>query len=214
MYDPWVVDGFISVYPEIAEKAQAAGQQARSVLLDRHDVGYGAVPTAPVTTPTDSEIERGLGQARARLGGCPNEETAFRLIGQYVGRLANADGCAFFSYLQSTNVLKCTLVTPDYESLRGQVLRPGEGVSGWVWVQQRTIVNANASVELPPSVGTRTESKSALSTTVVSKLADPPIGVLTAYAFRADAFSRPNTYAFEELSKLFGAYLSDRIHVV
>ncbi len=32
MYDPLVVDTFIAAYPEIADLAQAAGQQARSLL--------------------------------------------------------------------------------------------------------------------------------------------------------------------------------------
>jgi putative nucleotidyltransferase with HDIG domain len=214
MYDPWVVDAFISVYPEIAHKAQAAGQLARGLPGARPDEADTSEPAPKASNDHNSEIYRILSEAGERLASCRDEATAFRLIHQYARRLADADGCAFFSYVQSTNVLECTLVTPEYESLRGHVLRPGEGVSGWVWVQQRTIVNANASVEFSVSVELRTEPKSALSTTVPSSLANPPIGVLTAYALRADAFSRPGAHAFEELSKLFGAWISNRTHVV
>ena len=37
MYDPLVVDTFIAAYPEIAELAQAAGQQARSLIDAERD---------------------------------------------------------------------------------------------------------------------------------------------------------------------------------
>ena len=37
MYDPLVVDTFIDAYPEIADLAQTAGQQARSLLDAERD---------------------------------------------------------------------------------------------------------------------------------------------------------------------------------
>lgn len=47
MYDPWVVDAFLSVYPEIAAAAEAAGQQARTLVFSRRAVSQWSEGSAP-----------------------------------------------------------------------------------------------------------------------------------------------------------------------
>lgn len=203
MYDPWVVDAFISVYPEIAGRAEEAGQQARSLLIAKQGTSW---PLRHMIK-ADDILTRQLAAAKSEIVSSANEGEAFDVVQRYAKQLANVDGCAFFRHMPS-DVLRCTLASVGYEPLQGRLIHPGEGISGWVWAHRRTVSNANASLEFPPSDHFGEQTKSALSTTVGTGSLTPALGVLTAYSKAQDAFVPSNAYAFEKLSEMFGHYLS------
>lgn len=212
MYDPWVVDAFIDVFPQISEKAEAAGQQARTLIIPRHEPNWQD-EVRTVLPATDVDMDADLAALSSELSKALDEERAFKIVERYAKRLADVDGCAFFRYASSGNSLTCTMASSEFASMRGLQLRPGEGVSGWAWAHKRTISNANASLEFSADEGWRRDLRSALSTTVGPAPGAPAIGVLTAYAQKHDAFAPDATYAFERVSEMLGTFLSGQAQV-
>jgi putative nucleotidyltransferase with HDIG domain len=209
MYDPWVVDSFIAAYPEIAELANSAGLQARTLLVTRQDTQSrwlsveGAFPSSTVH-PT------ALTFARDEVDRAPTVERAFEIVEGYARRLAQAEGCAFFRHFVSDNSLVCVHASDGrFRTLRGYVVHPGERVTGWVWANRVTISNANAALELGDVTGILGgNSNIALSTPVGTNSAGELVGVLTGYASRPNAFESGHVYAFEQLAAILGDYLS------
>lgn len=218
MYDPWIVDAFIAVYPEIAELAEAAGQQARSLLVTRQDartrwLDIEGKARTPAFHNTDPHMD--LNSASRDVECAQDDSAAFAIVERCVRRLTNTDACAFFRYSPSNNSLTCVQVSlGKYRALHGSIVYPGERVSGWVWAHKRTIRNANAALELIDVPGfSRGEVHSALSTPVAGNSAAELLGVLTAYSSHVDGFESRHVYAFERLSAILGDYLSKAARV-
>lgn len=209
MYDPWVVDAFISAYAEIAELAEAAGQHARSLLIPRQDPRMWISLSERVSATLEAAIQTALDSARDEIEQSKSEDEAFHVLERYAKTLANTDGFAFFRYSASDNSLKCVQSSNgNYRSLLGHVFYSGERITGWAWAHKRTICNGNAALELEDIPGFARISKSALSTTVGAGSGADPVGVLTAYADQPDAFEPQHVYAFERLSRFLGDHLS------
>jgi putative nucleotidyltransferase with HDIG domain len=218
MYDPWIVDSFIAVYPHIAELAEAAGQQARGLLVTRHETRtrwLGTEERVRTQKLQITDLYADLNAARREVENARDDDAAFGVVERYVQRLTDTEGCALFRYSSGNNSLLCVQAsTGKYRSLRGYVVYPGERVSGWVWAHKRTISNANAALELIDVPGfSRGEVYSALSTPVEGHSGTELLGVLTAYAPHADAFEPEHIYVFERLSTILGDYLSKTARV-
>lgn len=209
MYDPWVVDSFIAAFPEIAELANSAGQQARTLLVTRQDA-RGRWLGIEDGIPAAAVHPNALTLARDEVECASSIENAFEIVERHAKRLAQAEGCAFFRYFLGDNSLVCIHASGGhFRSLRGYVVHPGERVTGWVWANKTTISNANAALELgdvpgmPPG-----KSQSALSTPVGTDSGSELVGVLTAYASRPNVFESDHVYVFERLAAILGEYIS------
>jgi putative methionine-R-sulfoxide reductase with GAF domain len=130
------------------------------------------------------------------------------MVLRYAVRLTNANGGAFFRYAADGNTLTVDHVEgSDYCALLGSKIKPAEGVSGWVWANQRTIRNANAAVELGAARGVTYETQSALSGLVHSH-GTMPGGVLTVYSATPDPFDAAHELILERLADILGEYAS------
>jgi putative nucleotidyltransferase with HDIG domain len=207
MYDPWVVDTFIRVHPEIAELANTAGQQARTLLVSRAAVREESLQADDLQSRVAERAA--LSITEDRLNHARSVEDAFAVLDKFIRDTTPADGCALFQHSAEEDVLICSNATAgEYTKLRGYVIHPGERVSGWVWANKRTISDANAAhelIEFPDLKHGRFQT--AMSTPVALDF-DCPAGVLTAYALTPQAFSANHVYAFEQVAARLAALMA------
>jgi putative nucleotidyltransferase with HDIG domain len=214
MYDPWVVDTFISVYPQIADLADSAGKQAAGMVVSRQST-RAAWSQAKDTHSVSAIGQMALNNARQEIQTAKDVRHAFRTIDAHVRRLTRADGCALFRHSLADDTLVCSDATGGtFQSLVGHVISPGERVTGWVWANRRTINNANAAVELGHLVEGMTKGPlRALSTLVVTDAPAEPLGVLTVYALGTDEFDFTQVHIVEQLAGMLGDYIAGAARV-
>jgi putative nucleotidyltransferase with HDIG domain len=207
MYDPLVVDQFLSAYHEMVDEANEAGDQARTLLVSHANVDSGASALEEIrAAAADGAI---LAATRQNLLEARNLTEAMNGLGQAVRQLTPSSACAFFRYSPESDDLLCEYVSDEkFSALLGLRVRPGERVTGWVAANRQTISNSDAALDLgQAALVVEPRPRSAVSTPVITSQGDFQ-GVLTAYSPVADVFTHRHVYAFEQLAGTFGEHLS------
>ena len=210
MYDPLVVDQFISAYPEMVTSANEAGEQARTLLVapaeqDSATAGANALEEIRAAA-ADGAL---LAATRQNILDARGPTEVMSGLGQAVRQLTPSSACAYFRYSSDEDDLICEYVSSEkFGSLIGLRIRPGERVTGWVAANRQTISNSDATLDLgQASLVVDPRPRSAVSTPVVGPQGDLH-GVLTAYSPVADVFTHRHVYAFEQLASAFAEHLS------
>jgi len=207
MYDPLVVDQFLSAYHEMVDVANEAGEQARSLLVAHATVDSGSSALEEIrAAAADGAV---LAATRQNLLEARNLTDAMNGLGQAVRQLTPSSACAFFRYSPESDDLFCEYVSDDkFSAILGLRIRPGERVTGWVAANRQTISNSDATLDLgQAALVVEPRPRSAVSTPVLGPQGDFQ-GVLTAYSPVADVFTHRHVYAFEQLANTFGEHLS------
>ena len=207
MYDPLVVDQFLSAYHEMVDVANEAGEQARTLLVSHATVDSGSSALEEIrAAAADGAV---LAATRQNLLEARNVTEAMNGLGQAVRQLTPSSACAFFRYSPESDDLFCECVSDEkFSALLGLRLRPGERVTGWVAANRQTISNSDATLDLgQAALMVEPRPRSAVSTPVLGPPGDFQ-GVLTAYSPVADVFTHRHVYAFEQLANTFGEHLS------
>ena len=207
MYDPLVVDQFLSAYHEMVDVANEVGEQARTLLVSHAigDSGSSALEEIRAAA-ADGAV---LAATRQNLLEARNLTEAMNELGQAVRQLTPSSACAFFRYSPESDDLFCEYVSDDkFNAVLGLRVRPGERVTGWVAANRQTISNSDATLDLgQAALVVEPRPRSAVSTPVLGLQSDFQ-GVLTAYSPVADVFTHRHVYAFEQLANTFGEHLS------
>jgi putative nucleotidyltransferase with HDIG domain len=207
MYDPLVVDQFLSAYHEMVAVANEAGEQARTLLVSHATVDSGSSALEEIrAAAADGAV---LAATRQNLLEARNLKEAMNGLGQAVRQLTPSSACAFFRYSPESDDLFCECVSDQkFNALLGLRVRPGERVTGWVAANRQTISNSDATLDLgQAALVVEPRPRSAISTPVLGLQSDFQ-GVLTAYSPVADVFTHRHVYAFEQLANTFGEHLS------
>jgi putative nucleotidyltransferase with HDIG domain len=207
MYDPLVVDQFLSAYHEMVDDANEAGEQARSLLVSHAIVDSGSSALEEIrAAAADGAV---LAATRQNLLEARNLTEAMNGLGQAVRQLTPSSACAFFRYSPESDDLFCEYVSDaKFSAILGLRIRPGERVTGWVAANRQTISNSDATLDLgQAALVVEPRPRSAVSTPVLGPQGDFQ-GVLTAYSPVADVFTHRHVYAFEQLANTFGEHLS------
>jgi len=207
MYDPLVVDQFLSAYHEMVDEANEAGDQARTLLVSHANVDSGASALEEIrAAAADGAV---LAATRQNLLEAHNLTEAMNGLGQAVRQLTPSSACAFFRYSSDSDDLFCEYVSDEkFSAILGLRVRPGERVTGWVAANRQTISNSDATLDLgQAALVVEPRPRSAVSTPVLTPQGDFQ-GVLTAYSPAADVFTHRHVYAFEQLANTFGEHLS------
>jgi len=211
MYDPLVVDTFIAAYPEIAPLADAAGQQARTLLGGRELVGH-SIAAGPLEEIRATAAESAaLIMARQHVADSKGPADAMSIIAQCARQLTPVTVCAYYQYSTTDDELVCILASGGESNtpLVGVRIRPGERVTGWVAANKRTISNSDATLDLgQTALLLQPEPRSTISTPVVVGENNELHGVLTGYSPKDAAFNHRHVYAFEQLADSLAHYLS------
>jgi putative nucleotidyltransferase with HDIG domain len=210
MYDPLVVDTFISAYPEIAELAQAAGQQARS-LIEPSEMTSGAPTIGPLEEIRASAADNtALSLARQGVLEAKSTIDAMHTLSQCVRQLTPSTVCTYFQYMPAADELVCVYASgDDNRALIGLTIRPGERVTGWVAANRKAISNSDAMLDLGESATlVKPQPRSTISAPVILGTEGELHGVLTGYSSRVDPFSHRHVYAFEQLAEALSQHFA------
>lgn len=146
MYDPLVVDAFLTLYKDL-RKDEDAG-----VLEQKFSVGFGSGKSSAF--PRLAAISASAGESRAmyrlvqRLAA---QQSYSGAISDVVGELATlipATAVAFYSVLENRSELEATHVAGSHmDWLEGRRVAFGERIVGWSASSGRSVLNADAQGE-------------------------------------------------------------------
>jgi hypothetical protein len=189
MYDPRVVDAMRELHasgglltPEIERAAPAA---------------VTATPPAPApatllaSPSTPGETEMASAEAFAMLGAALTRAAGPADAGACVWNALRAvipgSACALFAYEPSADSLRAVFTAGEPTLAPGEMVPVGERLSGWVAATRRSMLNADARLDLATAAYDATALRAALAVPVVEN--DYLHGVLTFYARDPQAFS-------------------------
>jgi putative nucleotidyltransferase with HDIG domain len=207
MYDPLVVDTFISVYREIgpAEKEQL-DQPAQGLSAITRGAVHASDSQASATSRFDDisasteEMLLLYDMAQALSGKLDVSDVA-DLISKHLRRLVPATTCVFFVYDANSDDLKAAHAFGENASHFADVrISMGQRLSGWVAANRQTILNSDPMLDLGEIARVlKPALRSCLSTSlcVNSEL----IGVLTVYSTHRDAFNEDHRRIVEVVAR-------------
>jgi putative nucleotidyltransferase with HDIG domain len=206
MYDPLVVDTFISSYELIAPTAILAGQQATSIMSGLEttpDRVRGPLSNIRATAAQSLT----LAECAREMKRCSTERELLATASQYLRLLTPATVCVFYKYMAETDTVCCTDAAGDPAGLiSGLTIKVGERISGWAAANTNIIANSDATLDL---VGVADRFTPPLRSAVAGPLMRESslFGVLTVYAPDDNCFSEDHRYAFERIA----AAISERL---
>jgi GAF domain-containing protein len=206
MYDPLVVDTFISVFAEISPLAIQAGQQARS-FMPTYTGGTGLSPLEQIRT--NAEQTTLLEECALALKHTTSKRNAIEVAAQFVSMLTPASVCAVFEYSAADDALTCTHSGGDTSvSLAGLSIKNGERTTGWAVAHDTVMANSPATLDLM-------ERASMFSPPLRSAMVAPlkiggsVLGALSAYSSTGEPFSDDHQYAMERIAAAFAQAMRD-----
>jgi diguanylate cyclase (GGDEF)-like protein/putative nucleotidyltransferase with HDIG domain len=132
------------------------------------------------------------------------------LVSSKLTKIIPWSGCALFLAIGDGDALKCRYAAGvDVPQLLSATLKAGEGLSGWVARNRRTLVNANPSVSFEAAGLTTTRLKSAI--VVPLYFNDAFIGCLALYHTDKDRYSEDHRRLIERVGEQAGAVLHNAI---
>jgi len=207
MYDPWVVDTFLSILDTL-EKIEAAH--------DRHDdsASQSSAGLAPrqlevisATTAEDrefNELRRELPKSTSFLG-------ATEMLFRHLGRVVPAANFTLFVMKSETNELvplsSVGVGASAIETLRIPV---GDRISGWAAAHRQVVVNSNATLDLGPVAKTFSVPLRYALVVPLSGGVGSSIAVLAAYG--SEPFDNDHRRMLESAATLFMASVAASPH--
>jgi putative nucleotidyltransferase with HDIG domain len=221
-FDPEVVRLLEEHYPELEERAHQEIEEMMpldtNLIIER-----GAAPSAgfeqehvalesgspilqfksPRLAVTSDQRSREIAKYKEALGASRSLREASRAVAEILESLIPFD--CFAVYLRSEASIVAMLIEgPCAEGFSTQPIPMGEGLSGWVTKNTRSILNGNPTVE--PNIlietGLFTSRSSALSAPVFSSSGDV-LGAVTLYSREQSAYSKDHLRLLEEIAREF-----------
>jgi putative nucleotidyltransferase with HDIG domain len=205
MYDPLIVDSFITVQKELAPSLSAstmpkAGLDEITVATqDSLALLTGASRLEQIAASSDE-----ASTLRELLAALASEVTLPRIgdaIAKHVLRLVPFSSMVVFVYDSNTDELEASY-TAGETSLPIKTMRIalGKHLSGWVAANRQTIVNSDPVLDLGEVARSSSPRlRSCLSTPIISE--HMLVGVLTLYSSNGDAFSEEHQRVIETVAQ-------------
>jgi diguanylate cyclase (GGDEF)-like protein/putative nucleotidyltransferase with HDIG domain len=140
--DPRAVEAFLRILPRVREEAEASGKTptaprglTRSTVFDDIAVAHGEIYA--------------LYQIAQTMGTSLGVSDSMAHIASKLTTLVPFSACTLFLYDQATETLRCRFATgTDFELMQQLTLKSGQGLTGWVARNRRSLVNARPSSDL------------------------------------------------------------------
>jgi hypothetical protein len=198
MYDPLIVDTFIRAHSEIAPIAIRAGQESRSVWNADMPVRANEMDaSSPLRQIRANASESGLlVQYRRSIVGAESSEAMLEAATQCLRHLMPATVVALFTNDSRSDDLICVATTGDEHDVIHRLVIPiGQRVTGWAAANGRTVVNADAALDLAEMA---VMFEPPLRSTISAPMKDgEQVSVLTAYSTKENGFTENHRYSFE-----------------
>ena len=205
MYDPAVVDAFELIQPAIESETvddplpEGLGRFATAGRdMRRPAPASEALPLELRLSATDMVLR--LYEHLLTLGSGAGIDVTCDTVSRYLLRLAPAGLIVFYRRDDAADKVVAAYASGFCEALVRDVRMPlGHGVSGWVAANGRSVINADAALDLGHRLdGIAPEFRSVLS--IPLSLARGTVGVVTLYASQAHAFREEQRQAIELVS--------------
>lgn len=208
MYDPLVVDAFLTAYARIAPLATLAGQQARTLiradleLQSDSETVFNHIHAGAVEAAQLVELRRALTDRSSSI------KEMFEDVAQVLRQLTPAAVIAFYTYVSHRDVLRCSYASGDvYNLLRGFEIPNGHRTTGWTAANMAASVNAAAALDLA-SLTERFEQPLRATLSVPIVASGSLAGVLTLYAPSTHSFDSSHRYLCEQIGSILAESLS------
>ena len=140
--DPRAVEAFLRVLPRVREEAEGSGKTAvaprgttKSTVFDDIAVAHGEIYA--------------LYQIAQTMGTSLGVSDSMAHIASKLTTLVPFSACTLFLYDPATDTLRCRFATgTDFELMQQLTLKSGQGLTGWVARNRRSLVNARPSSDL------------------------------------------------------------------
>ena len=141
--DPRAVEAFLRVLPRVREEAEGSGQ----------DGGRAARQRPSATVFDDIAVAHGeiyaLYQIAQTMGTSLGVSDSMAHIASKLTTLVPFSACTLFLYDPATDTLRCRFaIGTDFELMQQLTLKSGQGLTGWVARNRRSLVNARPSSDL------------------------------------------------------------------
>ena len=192
MYDPAVVDRFLSVYGRVGETPIEGSDRSDALTA----ITKAARPTGDAQTQlrleeiaASSEEMLTLYELARTVGGPFTFEDAAGIIARHLRRLIPSTYCVFFVYEEQTDDLNAAHAAGDATGVFADLrISLGQRLTGWVGANRQTIINSDPVLDLGEAARVmRPPLRSCLSTPLLAE--NVLVGALTLYSTTKDAFN-------------------------
>lgn len=197
MYDPWVVDGFLS----ILDKLEGTDEK------ELHEAESRSLPNIPaqleVISATQAE-EREFNELRRELPRASSFSAAADVLFRHLRRVVPAASLTLYTHKNDSaelTVEACSGVAAPIQ--QGLSIPLGERISGWAFAHKQTVANSDAALELGPVAKTLSVP---LRYATAVPVGGPIPGVIVAYG--TEPFSTDHRRMLEGAATLFASSLS------
>ena len=140
--DPRAVEAFLRVLPRVREEAEGSGKTAvaprgttKSTVFDDIAVAHGEIYA--------------LYQIAQTMGTSLGVSDSMAHIASKLTTLVPFSACTLFLYDSATDTLRCRFaIGTDFELMQQLTMKSGQGLTGWVARNRRSLVNARPSSDL------------------------------------------------------------------
>jgi len=204
MYDPLIVDAFISVHTDLAPKHVETRPNFKEGLsaITRGTVAGEAALSGPGIENIFSSTEEMLvlyDLAKAVSNHFSLADSA-DVISKHLRRMVPANTCVFFIYDAVSDELRAGFATGDHASHFSSLTIPrGQRLSGWVAANLKTILNSDPVLDLGESARSmKPRLARCLATPLVSD--QQLVGVLSLYSTSAEGFTEDHRRIIEAVA--------------
>jgi diguanylate cyclase (GGDEF)-like protein len=216
--DPRLVELFIEILPRLRAEADPADapRAARADLAPKTETAAGTLP-APASASAFENIALAhreiyaLYEIAQAMGTSLGVSDTMALISSKLSKIIPWSGCALFLPQGGTEALKCRFAAGmEASRLLNLTLEPGQGISGWVARNRRTLVNADPRMTFESiGLGGGTDLKSAIVCPLF--FGDSFIGCLALYHTQADHYTEDHRRLIERIAEQAGAVIHNSI---
>jgi putative nucleotidyltransferase with HDIG domain len=191
MYDPLVVDTFVRLLPQIAQRTLPPTPHHEALAQISRAAASPAGTSAPPAFPPDPRLDLPddllalVSLARVVSADSPAADVLSLAAGQ-LRHVLPSGTCAIYIVNGDTDELVLQHASgPLSTALRGTSIRISQKLTGWVAANRRTIVNSDAALDLADVAADA--RRVCVSTPLLD--GDALVGVLTVYAEPGETFS-------------------------
>lgn len=183
--DPKAVQAFLRVLPAVREEAEGSGADHARPAEGPRPESRATERTEPPSVFEDIAMAHGeiyaLYQIAQTMGTSLGVSDSMSHIAPKLSILVPFSACSLYLYDEPTDMLRCRFATgTDAELMRQIAIKSGQGLSGWVARNRRSLVNARPRADLEAAgVFVPTALQSALVCPLI--LDERVIGTLAVY---------------------------------
>jgi diguanylate cyclase (GGDEF)-like protein len=223
-FDPQVVRILQARYHELEAKVRSEvlepARASNPVKVERNEASCNAIPAAAIGPAPGNNFRMSISNTRRELqtlveiandlGSSLSLDETLALLAVRLGKAIPHDAVVIW-VRQQRELVPRLVKGESYRLLSSLRIPLGQGLSGWVAENNRSIVNGNPAVEAGylNDPGKVTDLHSAIAVPLLAR--DRVVGVLTLYQLRQEAFNPDHRRILETISAKVGVVIDNAL---